>query len=99
TLTGAHNLYLDTAANMGLLGLAALVALIVYTWKEMKRFQRFFKETNNLPLMNLCHGLEVSLVVFCFCSFFLHSLSTKYFWILFSITAAIRYIYAPLKKL
>jgi O-antigen ligase len=93
-LTGAHNLYLDTAANMGLLGLGALLALIVYGWKELKKFQRFFKHTNNFQMMNLCHGLEVSLAVFCLCSFFLHSLSTKYFWIIFSTTAAIRYIYA-----
>lgn len=92
-LTGAHNLYLDTAANMGLLGLGALIAMIAYGWKEMKKFQRFFKQTNNLQMMYLCHGLETSLAVFCFCSLFLHSLATKYFWILFSITAAIRYIY------
>lgn len=94
-LTGAHNLYLDTAANMGLLGLGALITLIAYGWKELKKFQKFFKQTNNLQMMYLCHGLETSLAVFCFCSFFLHSLATKYFWIIFSTTAVIRYIYGP----
>ncbi|MDI6785913.1 MAG: O-antigen ligase family protein [bacterium] len=93
TLTGAHNLYLDTAANMGLLGSGTLIFMIAYGWRELRKFQKFFKQHNNLQMMYLCHGIETSLAVFCFCSIFLHSLATKYFWILFSTIAVIRYIY------
>jgi O-antigen ligase len=102
----AHNAYLETAAELGLLGFAAYLVLHVAPFRSLRRIEREVLERRrsagsgpgeaerDRDVYYLCMALQASLVAYMVCSFFA---SIQYQWLLYYIVAhavAVRRIHA-----
>lgn len=84
----SHNLYLQLAAETGLVGLGAFLAVVAVTLRALDRARRRFESTDRM-LWGLAVGLQLGLVVSLLTSLFLHAAYIRYFWILIGLAAAV----------
>lgn len=85
-----HNLYLEFAAETGLVGLAIFAALIVAVWRALGIARRRFDESGDLTLSLLAHSFRISLIGFLAASLFLHLAFPRYLFLLFAFAAALQ---------
>jgi putative inorganic carbon (hco3(-)) transporter len=81
----AHNLYAEVAADTGILGVAAFLALPVALGRRLHRLGR---ELRGAPESFLAHGLVVSLVGYFATAVFLHLSYQRYYWFLIALAAS-----------
>jgi putative inorganic carbon (HCO3(-)) transporter len=83
----AHNLYLETLAERGLIGTACFlsipVAIMYGLWKERTRLKRSHPE-----LAFAASGFSLSLAGFAISSIFEHLAYQRYFWLLLALSSA-----------
>jgi len=84
----SHNLYLQMAAETGLVGLGAFAVVIGLAFREVDRARRRFESTDR-RLWGLACGLELALVISLTTSLFLHAAYIRYFWVLIGMATAI----------
>lgn len=77
----SHNLYLQLAAETGIIGLIAFLAVVTFTFSGLERARRRFAN-RDLPLWALVCGMELALIVYLTTSLFLHAAYVRYFWLL-----------------
>jgi O-antigen ligase len=89
----AHNLYLETAADLGLSGLLALLAVVgaalVPLWRLRQRFRLV-----DPPRADLATAMGLALVAYMFSAVFLHLAYERYFWVLMALLASTAWILA-----
>ncbi|WP_324874232.1 O-antigen ligase family protein [Methylocaldum sp.] len=85
----AHNLYLQIAAERGLIGLAAFGTLLWFMAQSLRRSKHMFQEAGCYDYGTLATAFSTGLVGFLISSFFLHDSYPKYFWILIGITLSL----------
>lgn len=91
----SHNLFLQLAAETGLVGLAAFGLVLGIAFRDLERARRRLERTDRGAWALAC-GLELSLVVSLASSLFLHAAYIRYFWLLLGLsTAASRQSGAP----
>lgn len=78
----AHNLYLEVAAETGLLGLFALGALAAGSFGALSAARRRFLAAGRRETANACYALAVSLVGFYATSVFLHMDFARPYWVI-----------------
>ncbi len=83
----SHNLYLQLAAETGLVGLAAFALVVGVSIRELERARRRFVATDRV-LWGLVCGLELAMVISLTTSLFLHAAYIRYFWILIGLATA-----------
>ncbi len=83
----AHNLFLDIAAEHGVLGLAAFIMAVAVTIRELIRARQRWLHSRP-DLANLCMGLALALVAHLATGMFLHASYIRYFWFLMAVAAA-----------
>ncbi len=83
----SHNLYLQLAAETGLVGLGGFGVLLFLTFRALDRTRRR-AEQNDRELWAIVCGLELALVISLATSFFLHAAYVRYFWILIGLASA-----------
>jgi O-antigen ligase len=83
----SHNLYLQLAAETGVVGLMAFLAVIFVSLRELDRARRRF-EGSDRALWGLAAGLELAIVISLTPSLFLHAAYIRYFWLLIGLAAA-----------
>jgi putative inorganic carbon (HCO3(-)) transporter len=83
----AHSLYLQIAAEHGMLGLLAFGGMVVAAFVELQRARRRLKHSNP-ELSLLATGLMMSLVVYLTTGMFLHAAYIRYFWLFLGIAGA-----------
>lgn len=80
----SHNLYLELAAETGLVGLIAFLAMILMVFVQLERARK--RLANRDPLLwGIVCGLELGLIVYLMTSMFLHTAYVRYFWILLAL--------------
>ena len=84
----AHNTYLEMAAEMGLPALVLFLGIILYTYRDLMRMRRRFKEDPEIFL--LTNALIVSLTGFVLAGNFLSALNTKLFWLMVFVVIALK---------
>jgi len=89
-----HNLYLQLAAETGLVGLAAFALVVVMTFSGLDRARRLL-ETTDRQLWGVVCGLELALIVSLASSLFLHAAYIRYFWLLIGLSAAATIHHGP----
>ncbi len=83
----SHNLFLQLAAETGLVGLLAFGAVIALSLRELDRARRRFASTDR-GLWGVVCGLELAIVISLTTSLFLHAAYIRYFWMLIGLAAA-----------
>jgi len=83
----SHNLYLQLAAETGIIGLVAFGLTLAFSFRELERARKRF-ETTDRELWALVCGLELALVISLTTSLFLHAAYIRYFWILIGLSSA-----------
>ena len=82
----AHNLYLEVAADLGVVGLVSFLGATVGTVVALDRRRRRCRERPDLA--HLAAGYEAALVGYLTSGLFLHLAFQRYFWLLLALAAA-----------
>ena len=89
----AHNLYLEMAADLGLMGLGAflfvVVAALIPLWGIRQRWRLTHPERADLAT-----AMGLALVAYLFSAVFLHLSYERYFWVLMALVASTAWILA-----
>jgi len=81
----AHNLYLETAADTGLIGLSALMGVCAVTALTLLRARRAATRRGDAAGARLCLALVFSLVAYLGTAMFLHLSYERYFWFMIAL--------------
>ena len=84
----AHNLYLELAADTGLLGLFAFLAIVITTMVQLWRLSRVWAAAWRPEYADLARALALSLVAYLATGIFLQLTFQRYFWFLIAIANA-----------
>ncbi|HEX2105791.1 MAG TPA: O-antigen ligase family protein [Solirubrobacteraceae bacterium] len=84
----AHNLYLELAADVGLLGLFAFLAIVITTIVQLWRLARFWTAAWRPELADLARAFALSLVAYLATGIFLQLTFQRYFWFLLALANA-----------
>lgn len=83
----SHNLFLQLAAETGIVGLAAFGLVIAIAFQGLDRARRRL-ERSERELWGIVCGLEVALIISLATSLFLHAAYIRYFWVLLGLSVA-----------
>ncbi len=83
----AHNLYLGMAADAGVLGLIALLAILGITLFDLRRARSRWI-TARPELADIATGLSLAVVTYMATGLFLHLSYARYFWLVMAIAGA-----------
>ena len=86
----AHSLYLEVAAENGLLGLAVFVGLLGFAIVGIERTRKTFTTRGETELWRLATALEIAFAGFLIGSLFLHLSYPRFLWLLVGIALAVR---------
>lgn len=89
---GAHNLYAEVAAELGLCGLAVVVALLGFTWHDGRRLRRLSLSRGDNDQALFWECVTIGFIVFIFSALFVHAQYRKEWWLLLALIAAGRTI-------
>jgi putative inorganic carbon (hco3(-)) transporter len=84
----AHNLYLELAADTGVLGLFAFLAIVITTMVQLWRLSRFWTAAWSPEYADLARALALSLVAYLTTGMFLQLTFQRYFWFLIAVANA-----------
>jgi O-antigen ligase len=86
-----HSLYLEVAAETGILGLAILAAIIAACFLELRSARAGFLAAGKVRLLELARAFEIALAGFLISSLFLHGHYPRYLWMIFGFASALRW--------
>jgi O-antigen ligase len=86
---GAHNLYVEVLAELGVQGLVVLLLILVYAWRAAQQLRRRAPTPSTALLYE---ALGASLLVFAFSALFVHAQYQKEWWLLLAVITAARSI-------
>ncbi len=81
----AHNMYLEVMAELGIIGIILLLAIIFSTLRILNRISKL----NIKPFSIYASGLYIGLIGFCAAAFFLHAEQEKILWFTIFMTVAL----------
>ena len=76
----AHNTYLEAAAELGVLGLAALLGAVWISWRCFMNAHQLANKTHDARVHGLVLALSLSFFAIAFGLFFFSSMDNKIFW-------------------
>ncbi len=83
----AHNMYLEQAANTGLIGFFAFMGIVFFVLWRLWRARQFFR-TRSVRLTNLATTFGLSIVCYLTTAIFLHLSYQRYYWFLLALAGA-----------
>lgn len=87
-----HELYLEVAAETGIVGLIAFISIVVGTFTSLWLAYRGFAGAGSTRSANLVVSIGLAVTAFLFTSVFLHGTYLRYLWLLVAIVAAARQV-------
>ncbi len=82
---GAHNMYAEVLAEMGLQGLILALVIIFIAWRAAERARKSARD----PTYALMYeAMAISVIVFAFCAFLIHAQYQKEWWLLLALISA-----------
>ncbi len=85
----AHSLYLEIAAETGLLGLLTFGLVVAACFAGLRRARVAFRAAGRPDLADLARGVEIGLIGYLVSSIFLHGHHIRYLWLFFALAAAL----------
>jgi O-antigen ligase len=87
----AHDLYLQVAAEHGLLGLVCLLIILFITMRGLARVRKRWEKTKP-ELANMATAYLLSIVTYLTTGIFLHFAFIRYFWLIMALAASVIYL-------
>ncbi len=84
---GAHNLYVEVLAELGVQGLVLMLLILVFGWRATQQLRRLAPTTTTALLYE---AIGTSLLVFAFSAIFVHAQYQKEWWLLLAVITAAR---------
>jgi O-antigen ligase len=88
----AHNLYLEIAADTGLIGLSAFMAIVVVTMVQLWRLRRYWLYRRP-DSANMLTAFFLSVVAYLAAGMFLQLSYQRYYWLLLTLANSAIYVY------
>lgn len=85
---GAHNMYVEVAAELGVPGLLIVLALLAVCWHDARRLRRESRAQGDVRTALLWECIGIALLVFAFSALFVHAQYRKEWWLLAALVAA-----------
>jgi O-antigen ligase len=85
----AHNLFMEVAAETGLLGLLTFLLLLTGLVYSVRRARQLFNQMGARRAIYLVDALAISMMGYLAGSLFLHAAFPRYFWLLAAIVLAL----------
>jgi O-antigen ligase len=85
----AHNLYLEVAAERGVLGLIVFATIIAFTLQRVFSAGKKFTLLGQSDFAGLAGALGISFITYLIASIFLHDAYPRFFWVLIGICWAL----------
>lgn len=85
----AHNLYLEIAAETGLLGLIVFGTLLAVTFRGLITTYKSFDQAGHWHEANMVRAFTIGFTGYLVASFFLHAAYPRYFWLLLGVALAV----------
>lgn len=89
-----HNLYLEIAAETGILGLFAFVAALAAGLSTLRTAATRFRLAGDIGSASVCRAFEIAIVGYLVSSLFLHGHFARYLWMLLGFAAALDHLAA-----
>lgn len=86
---GAHNMYLQLAADMGYVGLLIFITFYFVLMRHLFRVEEQYINSGDTQGAAMAGALFISLLAFLLCAVFLHALQQKIWWMVTAMTAAL----------
>jgi len=84
-----HNIFIECASELGLIGLAVFLLLIAATVKNNLETARLAQEGDNIFALNLANSLNLALAAYLVAGFFVTVLYYPYFWVNLAMSVAL----------
>jgi hypothetical protein len=84
----AHNLYLQVAAERGIVGFLSFVAILYFSFTTLAQARSLFLKQKLTEFANLSTALGIGLVGYLVAALFLHDAYIRYLWLLVGIAAS-----------
>lgn len=85
----AHNLFLHTGAENGILAAVFLLLIMFYSWHQLRQAKRFFRAGNDLIFSGISGALEISLIGFFVMNLVSWHLDLMIFWIIIGLSVVL----------
>ncbi len=93
----AHNLYLGTAAELGIIGITVFLIIIGLTLRDLARARKAVRAKD--PLMaDMATGFILAIVAYLATGIFLHMSFIRYFWLMLALAAATALVAAAIAR-
>jgi O-antigen ligase len=89
---GAHNMYLESLAETGVLGFGVLMAMIVVALRRLLQLRKYWMR-RNAEYAHTITSLLLAILVFLVTGLFLHLAYARYFWLLLALAGAASAVY------
>ena len=83
-----HSLYVEIAAEQGLVGIFIFSFLIFSVFRGLSRSRKIFEELGELRMLNMAMAVTISMIGYLVSSTFIHSSYPRPFWVLFGMALA-----------
>ena len=84
----AHSLYLEVAAERGILGLISFSAIVSFTYWSLWRAEKSYSRLGRKDFADLTVALSSGLTAYLIAALFLHDAYVRYFWVLIGVAWA-----------
>lgn len=84
----AHSMYLEVAAETGIIGVMAFSAMIVALFIGMHRARQILFKVQRADLVGWVNGIQFGLLGYMLASLFLHADYVRYFWLIVGLSAS-----------
>ncbi len=89
TETAAHNLYLEVAAETGLVGLTVFMAMVIVSARTILQARKRFLAAGQADMVDLITGFGSGFFAYMFAAIFIHGAYPRYFYLLIGIALAL----------
>jgi putative inorganic carbon (HCO3(-)) transporter len=84
-----HNLFLEIAAETGLLGVGMFAATLLACFAALRRARRIYEAVGEIALVGLSRGVQVGLAGYLVTALFLHGQFPRHLWLVFGLALAL----------
>lgn len=97
TERAAHNLYLEVAAETGIVGLVAFMILIFAAMNTVRRARKRFLKDGQRDMAGLITGFGAGLFAYLVAALFIHAAYPRYFYLLIGMALALEVVSSQIK--